>query len=82
MSSELNLRLEDEGESEKMVKSEVLKFEAVNGFLNVFLQNDQFMDRVQLMMKKKHLTYKEGEFNQNIQNETQEPAFVVRNNFK
>lgn len=46
MSSELNLRLEDEGESEKMVKSEVLKFEAVNGFLNVFLQNDQFMDRV------------------------------------
>ncbi len=53
-----------------MVKSEVLKFEAVNGFLNVFLQNDQFMDRVQLMMKKKHLTYKEGEFSQHLQNET------------
>ncbi len=60
-----------------MVKSEVLKFEAVNGFLNIFLQNDQFMDRVQLMMKKKHLTYKEGEFNQHAIHETQEPAFVV-----
>lgn len=53
-----------------MVKSEVLKFEAVNGFLNIFLQNDQFMDRVQLMMKKKHLTYKEGEFNQHAMHET------------
>ena len=53
----------------------MLKFEAVNGFLNVFLQNDQFMDRVQLLMKKKHLTYKEGEFSKH--HETEEAAFVV-----
>ena len=37
IANELNLRLEDEGESGQMVRSEVLKFEAVNGFLNVFL---------------------------------------------
>ena len=57
------------------MQSEVLKFEAVNGFLNVFLQNDQFTDRVQLLMKKKHLTYKEGEFSKH--HETEEAAFVV-----
>jgi hypothetical protein len=31
-----------------------------------------------MMMKKKHLTYKEGEFSQHINKDTEEPAFVVR----
>ena len=33
------------------------------------------MDRVQLLIKKKHLTYKEGEFSKH--QETEEAAFVV-----
>ena len=76
LAKELNKRLEESEEG--VVQSEVLKFEHVNGFVNVFLQNEQFMDRVQLMIRKKHVTYKEGPFGQPAYSgEQEEPAFVV-----
>jgi hypothetical protein len=76
LAEELNLRLEDDEHGYTLVHSEVLKFDTINGFLNIFLQNEQFMDRVQLMIRKKHLTYKEGEFGHHS-DEVSEPAFVV-----
>jgi hypothetical protein len=44
LNEDLNRRLEEEESG--IVQSEVLRFEHVNGFLNIYLQNEQFMDRV------------------------------------
>ncbi len=43
-----------------MILAEVSKFEAMDGFLNIFLQNEQFMDRVQFMLKKRQVSYLEA----------------------
>lgn len=43
---ELNTRLDQEHHAYSQVHNEVSKFEHMNGFINVFLQNEQFMDRV------------------------------------
>ena len=41
LSEEMNRRLEeDEGDSATLIHSEVLKFDHVNGFLNIYLQNE------------------------------------------
>ena len=80
MAAELNLKLEnDEYKTFSLVQSEIQKFESLNGFLNVFLLNEQFMDRVHVMIKKKNVTYKEGAFGPNYQSDDIcESAFVIR----
>ena len=55
ITQELNRRLEEDTEaSYTLVHSEVARFNHMNGFINIFMQNEQFMDRVQLMIRKKH----------------------------
>ena len=40
--------------------SEVHNFTALNGFINVHLINEQFMDRVGVMIKKRKVTNKDN----------------------
>ncbi|CDW81477.1 UNKNOWN [Stylonychia lemnae] len=76
---ELNKRLEDESEIQTVLHQEISKFSSSSGFLNVFLVNQQFMDRVHIMSKKKNVTYKEGIFSpQNMNEQPLESAFVIR----
>jgi len=49
-----------EDEASGLVSLEVLKFENNNGFMNIFLVNEQFMDRVQSMVKKKSISNKDS----------------------
>jgi hypothetical protein len=66
------------------VFSEVHKFEALNGFINIYLLNEQFMDRVHVTIQKKNVTYKSGGFTgstdygrkHELEN-SHSPAFVV-----
>eukprot|EP00347_Sterkiella_histriomuscorum_P005014 403358232 len=89
MADELNKKIHDEegsgsGQSDQhnqtLIHQEIAKFEAKSGFLNIFLENSQFMDRIQIMNKKKTVTYKEGNmFSPGHQNENPlESAFVIR----
>jgi len=49
------------------------------GFLNIFLYNEQFMDRVHILNKKKSVTHKEGIFSpHNYAENSVQSAFVVR----
>ena len=59
---ELNdiLQKTDCGEHCGSVFCEIKKFETSKGFINIFLMNEQFMDRVHVIIKKKNVTYKEG----------------------
>jgi tRNA-Thr(GGU) m(6)t(6)A37 methyltransferase TsaA len=49
-----------EGDASGLVAMEVSKFKNNNGFINIFLVNEQFMDRVQKMVKKKSVSNKDS----------------------
>ena len=45
-----------------LVINEVAKFTAMNGFTNIHLVNEQFMDRVSAMVKTRKVTNKDKQF--------------------
>jgi hypothetical protein len=63
----LNLRLQTASEEDScspLIFTEVRKFESMNGFINVFLQSEQFMDRVHVQKFKKQISNKDSLLNQ------------------
>ena len=44
--NKLNAELVEGREVPQILREEIKKFESMNGFINIFLTNEQFMDRV------------------------------------
>jgi hypothetical protein len=51
---------EEQSQNLALVVEEVERFESMNGFINIFLTNEQFMDRVHVQFRKKVVTNKDA----------------------
>ena len=57
---ELNTKLVDGKEVQSILREEIKKFESMNGFINIFLTNEQFMDRVHIVTRKQSVSNKDA----------------------
>jgi len=45
---------------DSVIGMEVAKFQALHGFINVYLKDEQFMDRIHIVSKKRNVTAKDS----------------------
>ena len=60
--NEFDIKLNQTDKASELVISEVARFTAINGFINVHLVNEQYMDRVSEMVKTRKVTNKDKNY--------------------
>ena len=60
--NEFGIKLNQTDKTNELIISEVARFTAINGFINIHLVNEQYMDRVSAMVKTRKVTNKDKNY--------------------